>query len=310
MAKVTVFGAGNVGATCAHVLAQRDVCDVTMIDVVEGMPQGKALDMRQSGPLQDFGVEIVGSNDYAACAGSDVVVVTAGLARKPGMDRMELLSKNVGIVAGVAKAVRQHAPNSVIVMVTNPLDVMAFVAQRVSGFPRERVVGMAGVLDSARFRAFIAMELGVSVVDVSAMVLGGHGDSMVPLPRYSTVNGVPITELMDAATVTRIGDRTRKGGAEIVNLLKTGSAYYAPGTSSAQMCEAILKNRRHLLPCSVQLMGEYGLSDVFCGVPVVLGKGGMQKIVQLKLSKEEQAELVKSAEGVRKGQDEVKPLLG
>lgn len=310
MAKVTVFGAGNVGATCAHVLAQRDICDVTMIDVVEGMPQGKALDMRQSGPLQDFGVEIVGSNDYAAVAGSDVVVVTAGLARKPGMDRMELLQKNVGIVAGAAKAIRQHAPSSVIVMVTNPLDVMAFVAMKVSGFPRERVVGMAGVLDSARFRAFIAMELGVSIVDVSAMVLGGHGDSMVPLPRYSTVNGVPITELMDAATITRISDRTRKGGAEIVNLLKTGSAYYAPGTSSAQMCEAILKNRRHLLPCSVQLAGEYGLSDVFCGVPVVLGKGGLQKIVQLKLSAAEQAELVKSAEGVRKGQDEVKPFLG
>jgi malate dehydrogenase len=236
--------------------------------------------------------------------------VTAGLARKPGMDRMELLQKNVGIVAGAAKAVREHAPNSVIVMVTNPLDVMAFVAQKVSGFPRERVVGMAGVLDSARLRAFIAMELGVSIVDVSAMVLGGHGDSMVPLPRYSTVNGVPITELMDAATITRISDRTRKGGAEIVNLLKTGSAYYAPGTSSAQMAEAILKNRRHLLPCSVKLQGEYGLSDVFCGVPVVLGKGGMQKLVQLKLTKEEQAELVKSAEGVRKGQDEVKPLLG
>jgi malate dehydrogenase len=310
MAKVTIFGAGNVGATCAHVLAQRDICDVVMIDVVEGMPQGKALDMRQSGPLQDFGVEIAGSNDYAACAGSDVVVVTAGLARKPGMDRMELLQKNVGIVAGAAKAVREHAPKSVIVMVTNPLDVMAFVAQRVSGFPRERVVGMAGVLDSARFRAFIAMELGLSIVDVSAMVLGGHGDSMVPLPRYSTVNGVPITELMDAATITRISDRTRKGGAEIVNLLKTGSAYYAPGTSSAQMAEAILKNRRHLLPCSVQLQGEYGLEGVFCGVPVVLGAGGMQKIVQLKLSAAEQAELVKSAEGVRKGQDEVKPLLG
>ena len=310
MAKVTIFGAGNVGATCAHVLAQRDICDVVMIDVVEGMPQGKALDMRQSGPLQDFGVEIAGSNDYAACAGSDVVVITAGLARKPGMDRMELLQKNVGIVAGAAKAVREHAPKSVIVMVTNPLDVMAFVAQKVSGFPRERVVGMAGVLDSARFRAFIAMELGVSIVDVSAMVLGGHGDSMVPLPRFSTVGGVPITELMDAATITRISDRTRKGGAEIVNLLKTGSAYYAPGTSSAQMAEAILKNRRHLLPCSVQLQGEYGLSDVFCGVPVVLGAGGMQKIVQLRLSAAEQAELVKSAEGVRKGQDEVKPLLG
>ena len=310
MSKVTVFGAGNVGATCAHVLAQRDVCDVTMIDVVEGMPQGKALDMRQSGPLQDFGVEITGSNDYAACAGSDVIVITAGLARKPGMDRMELLQKNVGIVAGVSKAIREHAPHSVIVMVTNPLDVMSYVAMKVSGFPRERVVGMAGVLDSARFRAFIAMELGMSVVDVSAMALGGHGDSMVPLPRYSTVNGVPITELMDAAAITRLCDRTRKGGAEIVNLLKTGSAYYAPGTSAAQMCEAILKNRRHLLPCSVQLRGEFGLTDVFCGVPVVLGKGGMQKVVQLKLSSEEQAELVKSAEGVRKGQDEVKPFLG
>ena len=309
MAKVTVFGAGNVGATCAHVLAQRDICDVVMIDVVEGMPQGKALDMRQSGPLQDFGVEIAGSNDYAACAGSDVIVVTAGLARKPGMDRMELLQKNVGIVAGISKAIRENAPNSVIVMVTNPLDVMAFVAKKVTGFPRERVVGMAGVLDSARFRAFIAMELGLSVVDVSAMVLGGHGDSMVPLPRYSTVNGVPITELMDAAAIARLSDRTRKGGAEIVNLLKTGSAYYAPGTSSAQMCEAILKNRRHLLPCSVELNGEYGLRDVFCGVPVVLGKGGLQKIVELKLSEAEKAELGKSAEGVRKGQDEVRPFL-
>ena len=290
-------------------LAQKDICDVTMIDVVEGMPQGKALDMRQSGPLQDFGREIVGSNDYAACAGSEVVVVTAGLARKPGMDRMELLQKNVGIVAGVAKAIRERAPNSVIVMVTNPLDVMAYVAMKVSGFPRARVVGMAGVLDSARFRAFIAMELGMSIVDVSAMVLGGHGDSMVPLPRFSTVGGVPITELMDAATIARISDRTRKGGAEIVNLLKTGSAYYAPGTSSAQMAEAILKDRRHLLPCSVHLRGEFGLSGVFCGVPVVVGKGGLKKVVALKLSNEEQAELVKSAEGVRKGQTEVDPFL-
>jgi malate dehydrogenase len=310
MAKVTVFGAGNVGATCAHVLAQRDICDVTMIDVVEGMPQGKALDMRQSGPLQDFGVEIAGSNDYAACAGSDVVVVTAGLARKPGMDRMELLQKNVGIVAGISKAIRDNAPNCVIVMVTNPLDVMAFVAKKVTGFPRERVCGMAGVLDASRLRAFIAMELNVSVVDVSAMVLGGHGDSMVPLPRFSTVNGVPITELMDAATITRLSDRTRKGGAEIVNLLKTGSAYYAPGTSSAQMAEAILKNRRHLLPSSVELNGEYGLKDVFCGVPVLLGKGGVQKVIELKLTDAELAELKKSAEGVRKGQDEVKPFLG
>jgi malate dehydrogenase len=309
MPKVTVFGAGNVGATCAHVLAQRDIADVCLIDIVEGMPQGKALDIRQAGPLQDFGVEVTGSNDYAACKGSDVVVVTAGLARKPGMDRMELLGKNTSIVAGISKAIRDNAPNAVIVMVTNPLDVMTYVAWKVSGFPRERVVGMAGVLDSARFRAFIAMELGVSVVEVSAMVLGGHGDTMVPLPRFSTVNGVPIPELMDAATIQRLSDRTRKGGAEIVNLLKTGSAFYAPGTASAQMAEAILKDRRHVLPCSCWLQGEYGLKDVFCGVPVVLGKGGMQKVVQLTLNDAEKAMLAKSADDVRKGQAEVAPFL-
>ena len=309
MPKVTVFGAGNVGATCAHVLAQRDLADVCLIDILEGMPQGKALDIRQAGPLQDFGVEVTGSNDYAACKDSDVVVVTAGLARKPGMDRMELLGKNTSIVAGIAKAIRDHAPKSVIVMVTNPLDVMTYVAWKVSGFPRERVLGMAGVLDSSRFRAFIAMELGVSVVEVSAMGLGGHGDTMVPLPRFSTVNGVPITELMDAATIQRISDRTRKGGAEIVNLLKTGSAFYAPGTSSAQMAEAILKDRRHVLPSSTWLQGEYGLKDVFCGVPVVLGKGGMQKIIDLKLNDAERAMLVKSAEDVRKGQAEVAPFI-
>jgi len=309
MPKVTVFGAGNVGATCAHVLAQRDLADVCLIDIVEGMPQGKALDIRQSGPLQDFGVEVTGSNDYAACKGSDVVVITAGLARKPGMDRMDLLQKNTSIVAGIAKAVRDHAPNSVIVMVTNPLDVMTYVAWKVSGFPRERVTGMAGVLDSSRFRAFIAMELGVSVVEVSAMVLGGHGDTMVPLPRFSTVNGIPITEVMDAATIQRLSDRTRKGGAEIVNLLKTGSAFYAPGTSAAQMCEAILKDRRHVLPASVHLQGEYGLDGVFCGVPVVLGKGGMQRIVKLDLNDAEKAMLTKSADDVRKGQGEVTPFL-
>lgn len=309
MPKVTVFGAGNVGATCAHVLAQRDIADVCLIDIVEGMPQGKALDIRQAGPLQDFGVEVTGSNDYAACRDSDVVVVTAGLARKPGMDRMELLGKNTGIVAGIARAIREHAPRSVIVMVTNPLDVMTYVAWKVSGFPRERVVGMAGVLDAARFRAFIAMELGVSVVDVSAMVLGGHGDTMVPLPRFSTVNGVPITEMLDAAAIQRLSDRTRKGGAEIVNLLKTGSAFYAPGTSSAQMAEAIVKDRCHVLPASYHLQGEYGLKDVFCGVPVVLGAGGVRKVVQLALNDGEKAMLAKSADDVRKGQAEVTPFL-
>ncbi|MCG3133521.1 MAG: malate dehydrogenase [Planctomycetes bacterium] len=309
MPKVTIFGAGNVGATCAHVLAQRDIADVCLIDIVEGMPQGKALDIRQAGPLQDFGVEVTGSNDYAACKDSDVVVVTAGLARKPGMDRMELLGKNTNIVAGIAKAIRENAPGAVIVMVTNPLDVMTYVAWKVSGFPRERVVGMAGVLDSARFRAFIAMELGVSVVDVSAMVLGGHGDTMVPLPRFSTVNGVSIKELMSPEAIQRLSDRTRKGGAEIVNLLKTGSAFYAPGTSSAQMAEAIVKDRNHVLPASVWLQGEYGLRDVFCGVPVVLGKGGMKRIVDLRLDDAEKAMLVKSADDVRKGQTEVAGFL-
>lgn len=309
MPKVTIFGAGNVGATCAHVLAQRDIADVCLIDIVEGMPQGKALDIRQAGPLQDFGVEVTGSNDYAACKDSDVVVVTAGLARKPGMDRMELLGKNTNIVAGIAKAIRENAPGAVIVMVTNPLDVMTYVAWKVSGFPRERVVGMAGVLDSARFRAFIAMELGVSVVDVSAMVLGGHGDTMVPLPRFSTVNGVSIKELMSPEAIQRLSDRTRKGGAEIVNLLKTGSAFYAPGTSSAQMAEAIVKDRNHVLPASVWLQGEYGLRDVFCGVPVVLGKGGMKRIIDLRLDDAEKAMLVKSADDVRKGQTEVAGFL-
>ena len=309
MSKVTVFGAGNVGATCAHVMAQRDLADVCLIDIVEGMPQGKALDIRQAGPLQDFGVNVTGSNDYADCKGSDVVVVTAGLARKPGMDRMELLQKNTSIVAGIAKAIRQHAPQSVIVMVTNPLDVMTYVAWKVSGFPRERCIGMAGVLDSSRFRTFIAMELGVSVVEVSAMVLGGHGDTMVPLPRFSTVNGIPITELMDAAAIQRLSDRTRKGGGEIVNLLKTGSAFYAPGTSAAQMAEAILKDRRHVLPCSNWLQGEYGLDGVFCGVPAVLGKGGVHKIVPLALNDAEKAMLAKSADDVRKGQAEVAPFL-
>jgi malate dehydrogenase len=310
MAKVTVFGAGNVGATCAHVLAQRDIADVCLIDIVEGLPQGKALDIRQAGTLQDFGVEVTGSNDFAACRDSDVVVVTAGLARKPGMDRMELLQKNTSIVAGIAKSIRDNAPKAVIVMVTNPLDVMTYVAWKVSGFPRERVVGMAGVLDSARFRAFIAMEMRVSVVDVSAMVLGGHGDTMVPLPRFSTVNGVPITELMEPATIQRLSDRTRKGGGEIVNLLKTGSAFYAPGTSSAVMAEAVVKDRRHVLPCSCWLQGEFGLKDVFCGVPAVLGKGGMQRILPLALNEAEKAMLTKSAEDVRKGQAEVAPFLG
>ncbi|MCK6479133.1 MAG: malate dehydrogenase [Planctomycetaceae bacterium] len=312
MAKVAVIGAGNVGATCAHVLAQKDIAStVALVDIVEGMPQGKALDMRQAGPLQDYDSSVVGYNDVAeGVAGADVVVMTAGLARKPGMDRMDLLKKNLEIVAGAMKAVKAKAPGAVVVMVTNPLDVMTWVALKVTGFPRERVLGMAGVLDSTRLRTFIAMELGVSVVDVSAMVLGGHGDTMVPLPRYSTVNGVPITELLAADVIEKLSDRTRKGGGEIVALLKTGSAYYAPATSAVQMVEAVLKDRGHLLPACVALEGEYGEKGICLGVPVIIGARGLRRVVELRLTEAEKAMLKKSADSVRKGIDEVAGLIG
>ncbi len=312
MAKVAVIGAGNVGATLAHVLAQRDVASsVCLVDVLEGVPQGKALDMRQSGPLQDYDCKVSGTNSTEeGVAGADVVVMTAGLARKPGMDRMDLLKKNLEIVAGAMKAVKAKAPNAVVIMVTNPLDVMTYTALRVTGFPRERVLGMAGVLDSTRFRTFIAMELGVSVLDVSAMVLGGHGDTMVPLPRYSTVNGIPITELLEPAVIDRLADRTRKGGGEIVALLKTGSAYYAPATSAAQMVEAVLKDRGHLVPACIALEGEYGEKDICFGVPVVLGARGVRRVIELRLTEPEKAMLKKSASEVRKGIEEVKGLLG
>jgi malate dehydrogenase len=312
MAKVAVIGAGNVGATCAHVLAQKDVASsVALVDILEGMPQGKSLDMRQSGPLQDYDCAVSGHNDAAeGVAGADVVVMTAGLARKPGMDRMDLLKKNTDIVAGTMRAVKEKAPNAVVIMVTNPLDVMTWVAKKVTGFPRERVLGMAGLLDSTRLRAFIAMELNVSVVDVSAMVLGGHGDTMVPLPRYSTVNGVPITELLSADAIERLSDRTRKGGGEIVALLKTGSAYYAPATAAAQMTEAVLKDRGHLLPACVGLEGEYGEKDICLGVPVILGGRGMRNVVELRLTESEKAMLKKSADSVRKGIEEVGAMLG
>jgi malate dehydrogenase len=312
MAKVTVIGAGNVGATLAHVLAIRGTAsEVALVDVVEGMPQGKALDIRQSAPLGDSDCKVVGTNDLEqGVAGAKVVVMTAGLARKPGMDRMDLLRKNADIVSGAMRAVKAKAPDAVVIMVTNPLDVMTFVALKSTGFPRERVLGMAGVLDSARFRTFIAMELGVSVVDVSAMVLGGHGDTMVPLPRFSTVNGVPITELLAPDVIDRLGARTAKGGGEIVGLLKTGSAFYAPATSAAQMVDAVLADRGHLLPACVLLEGEFGERDICFGVPVVVGAGGMKRIVDLKLSDAEKAMLKKSAAEVRKGIEEVKAILG
>ncbi|HEU4395379.1 MAG TPA: malate dehydrogenase [Planctomycetota bacterium] len=312
MAKVTVIGAGNVGATLAHVLAIRGTAsEIALVDVVEGMPQGKALDIRQSAPLGDSDSKVVGTNDLEqGVSGAKVVVMTAGLARKPGMDRMDLLRKNADIVSGAMRAVKAKAPDAVVIMVTNPLDVMTFVALKATGFPRERVLGMAGVLDSARFRTFIAMELGVSVVDVSAMVLGGHGDTMVPLPRFSTVNGVPITELLAPDAIDRLGARTAKGGGEIVGLLKTGSAFYAPATSAAQMVDAVLADRGHLLPACVLLEGEFGERDICFGVPVVVGAGGMKRIVDLKLSDAEKAMLRKSAAEVRKGIEEVKTILG
>jgi len=299
--KLTVIGAGQVGATTALMLAQKELGDVVLIDIIEGMPQGKGLDIAEAGPVGRFDCHIKGTNDYAEMAGSDVVIMTAGLPRKPGMSRMDLLQANADIVAPVTEHIVTYAPNSVIVMVTNPLDVMTYVAFRVSGFGRERVMGMAGVLDSTRFRYFVADALGVSVEDIQAMVLGGHGDSMVPLPRYTTVSGIPITQLFSKEKVDQLVDRTRKGGTEIVNLLKTGSAYYAPGASVVQMVEAIVKDKRRLLAASAYLQGEYGLNDVYVGVPVILGRKGVEKIVEIELTDDEKAALKKSAADVREG---------
>jgi len=310
MPKVTIFGAGNVGATCAFQLAERNVADVTLIDIVEGMPQGKALDMAQCGSLLDYDAKVEGSNDVAAVAGSDVVVVTSGIPRKPGMDRMDLLKINAGIMKDVGGAIREYAPNAVIVVITNPLDVMAYAMLKVTGFPRERVVGMAGVLDAARFRRFIAWEAGVSIRDVAAMVLGGHGDQMVPLPRFSTINGVSITELIAEDRIAAMCDRTRTGGGEIVKLLKTGSAFYAPAASGAVMVEAILRDSGHLVPACAFLQGEYGYNDLFMGVPVKLGTGGITKIIELKLNDDEKAMLDVSAEAVRKGIADVQQFIG
>jgi malate dehydrogenase len=296
--KVAVIGAGNVGASAALFLAERGMADVTLIDIVEGMPQGKALDMQQAAPLWHKGGRIEGANDLAAVKGSDVIVMTAGFARKPGMSRTDLLKANADIVRPAAEAVKQHAPNAYVVVVTNPLDVMAHLFWKVSGFPKHRVLGMAGILDSARMRAFIAMELGVSGADVDAMVLGGHGDSMVPLPRFTTVGGIAITELLPADRIAAISERTRGGGAEIVKLLKTGSAYYAPAMSAVEMVEAILTDQKRLVPCSVLLEGEYGMKDIFIGVPIILGAKGVEKIISLKLSADELAALQKSGKDV------------
>ncbi len=298
-AKITIVGAGNVGATAAHWAAARELGDIVLIDIVEGVPQGKALDLYEASPVEGFDCRVTGTNDYADTADSDIVIITAGIARKPGMSRDDLINTNAGIVGSVTEEIASRSPNCVLIVVSNPLDVMVTKAHMVCGFPRERIMGMAGVLDSARFRAFISMELGVSIEDISATVLGGHGDSMVPLPRYSTVSGIPIPDLMPADRVESIVQRTRDGGAEIVNFLKTGSAYYAPGAAIVQMAEAILKDKKRILPCAALLDGEYGQKGIFMGVPVKLGAGGIEEVIELKLTSEEQAAFDKSAGLVR-----------
>ncbi len=298
--KITVIGAGNVGATAAQRLADKELAnEVVLIDVIEGMPQGKGLDMYEAAPVEGTDTRVIGTNSYDATANSDIIVITAGIARKPGMSRDDLQNTNAGIVKSVTEQAVAKSPNSILIVVSNPLDVMTYVAWKVSGFPRHRVLGMAGVLDSARFRAFISMELNVSVEDVTAFVLGGHGDSMVPLPRYSTVAGIPLPDIMDQATIDRLVKRTRDGGIEIVNFLKTGSAYYAPSASAVQMVEAIVKDKRRILPSAVWLQGEYGMSDVVVGVPIKIGKKGMEEIIQIKLTADEQAALNKSAADVK-----------
>jgi malate dehydrogenase len=297
--KVTVIGAGNVGATTAQRIAEAGLADVVLIDIVEGLPQGKGLDLAEAAPVVAHDANVVGTNDYADTAGSDVIVVTSGLARQPGMSRDDLLTKNAGIVRSVVESAAAVSPDAIIVVVTNPLDAMCHVAMDASGFPRERVIGMAGVLDSARFRTFIARELGVSVEDTHAFVLGGHGDTMVPLSRYSTVAGVPITELLPADRVRALEERTANGGAEIVGLLKTGSAFYAPAAGAFEMVEAILLDRKRVLPCAVRLQGEFGVDGLFVGVPVVLGRGGMERVFEIELTDDERAAFQRSANAVR-----------
>jgi len=303
--KVSIIGAGNVGATATYYIAEKVIADLVMVDIEGGMTRAKALDFLHAGPLRGYDVDIVGTDNYAAIADSSVVVVTAGIARKPGMDRMDLVKINAGIVKQAAQAIAEHAPNAVVIVVSNPLDIMCHVALRTTGFDLRRVIGMAGILDSTRFRFFVAEHMGCALSSVHAMVLGGHGDQMVPLPRLTTVGGVPITELMDAATIARLCDRTRKGGAEVVALLKTGSAYYAPAASAAEMVEAIVTDRKHLSPCAAYLRGEYGIHDLFIGVPVILGRNGVGRIIELELTDEERKELLVSAEAVRKGVEEL-----
>lgn len=295
------MGAGNVGATLAQRITERDHVDVVLVDVAEGVPQGKALDLLEAGPVLGYDTCVTGTNNYDDTAGSEIIVITAGLARKPGMSRDDLLAANGEIVKHVAAEAGRRSPQAVMIVVTNPMDVMAYVAMKASGFPRERVIGMGGVLDSARFRTFIALEVGVSVENITAFVMGGHGDTMVPLPRYSCVSGIPITDLLDQSVIDRLVERTRNGGAEIVSLLKTGSAYYAPSVATLEMVESILLDKKKILPCSVLLQGEYGVQGVFAGVPVKLGAKGVEQIVEVKLNAGERAAFMKSVDAVKQG---------
>jgi malate dehydrogenase len=298
--KITVVGAGNVGATAAQRIAEKELArTVVMVDVAEGIPQGKGLDQWQSAPIEGFDSRVIGTNGYEETAGSDIVVITAGIARKPGMSRDDLLNTNAGIVKSVGEQIKRTSPDAIVIVVSNPLDVMCWVAKEATGFPRERVIGMAGVLDTARYRAFLATALDVSVRDIQAMVLGGHGDTMVPLISYTTVSGIPITQLMDRPTLDAIVDRTRNGGAEIVKHLKTGSAYYAPSSGAVQMVEAIVNDQKRILPCSAWLEGEYGMSGLFLGVPVKLGRNGLERVLEVTLTDDERAALEKSAQAVR-----------
>jgi malate dehydrogenase len=304
--KISIIGAGFVGATAAHWAAAKELGDIVLVDILEGIPQGKALDLFESAPIEGFDSNVIGTNTYEETKGSDIVIITSGIPRKPGMSREDLLDINRKIIESVVAEVTAKSPNAILIMVTNPLDTMTYLAFKKSGLPRERVMGMAGVLDTARYRAFIAMELRVSVEDIQALLLGGHGDEMIPLPRYTTVSGIPLSQLLPKEKIDKLVDRARKGGGEIVNLLKTGSAFYAPSAGAIQMAEAILKDKKRILPCCVYLNGEYGLKDICFGVPVKLGEKGVESIIELDLTEEEKGLVAKSAESVKKSIEELK----
>ena len=304
--KISIIGAGFVGATAAHWAAEKELGDIVLVDILEGVPQGKALDLFEAAPIEGFDAKVIGTNGYEETRGSDVVVITSGVPRKPGMSREDLVDTNRKIVESVVAKVIEKSPKAILIVVSNPLDTMTYLALKSSGFPKERVIGMAGILDTARYKAFIAMELGISVEDIQALILGGHGDEMVPLPRYTTVSGIPLPQLMPKEKIDRLVDRTRKGGGEIVNLLKTGSAFFAPSAAAVQMVEAILKDKKRILPCCAYLNGEYGLKDICFGVPVKLGAAGMESVIQLALTEEEKALVAKSAESVKKSILELK----